>query len=153
MASGRRWDTEIEVTESATFRTAEITKQRDLNTEGERIGFRLEGVALGLTKWGTPATSCVVMPAIATKRQVAKRTSEIDAAIAGLLQTASGPMRKSAVLAHLDGKHAKSAVYRQLKNMVEAGDVLDHKGAMSLTESKGAEDAEGAKSSSQFAAV
>lgn len=45
-------DTEIEVTDSPAGRCAEITKQRDLSTKGERIGFRLEPVTLGLTKWG-----------------------------------------------------------------------------------------------------
>lgn len=56
-------DTEIEVTDSPQGRCLEITKQRDLSSKGERIGFRLEPVTLGQTKWGTPATSCVVLPA------------------------------------------------------------------------------------------
>lgn len=55
-------DTEIEVTDSPAGRCAEITKQRDLSTKGDRIGFRLDTVTLGQTKWGAPATSCIVVP-------------------------------------------------------------------------------------------
>jgi len=68
-------DTEIEVIDSAAGRCAEITKQRDLSTVRERVGFRLEPVTLGVTKWGTPATSCIVVPADAAKRQTGKRIS------------------------------------------------------------------------------
>jgi len=56
-------DTEIEVTDSPAGKCCEITKQRDLATKGDRIGFKLHVVTLGLTKWKSPATSCVVMPA------------------------------------------------------------------------------------------
>ena len=53
-------DTEIEISDSPSGRCMEITKQRDLGTKGERIGFRLDVVTLGHTKWGSPATSRVV---------------------------------------------------------------------------------------------
>ncbi len=65
-------DTEIEVTASTTHRCAEITKQRDLPTKGERIGFELEKVELGQTKWGKPATSCVVVAANAPDKSKSK---------------------------------------------------------------------------------
>lgn len=54
-------ETEIEVTDSPSGHCAEIMKQRDLATKGELIGFGLEAVVLGETKWGKPATSCVVV--------------------------------------------------------------------------------------------
>lgn len=66
-------DTEIEVTDTPAGKCAEITKQRDLPTKGDRIGFKLHVVTLGLTKWKTPATSCVVMPADAPKKHSSKR--------------------------------------------------------------------------------
>lgn len=62
-------DTEIEVTDSPAVRCAEITKQRDLGTKGQRIGFTLEVLTLGTTKWGAPATSCVVVPADHSDKQ------------------------------------------------------------------------------------
>jgi KaiC/GvpD/RAD55 family RecA-like ATPase len=74
-------DTEIEVTDSPTGRCAEITKQRDLSTKGERIGFRLDTVTLGTTKWGAAATSCVVVPADAPDKPQGKRVSEVGGAV------------------------------------------------------------------------
>jgi len=58
-------DTEIEITgdEATGLRSAEITKQRDLPGKGDRIGFRLEQVNLGVpTDGGSPAgrvSSCL----------------------------------------------------------------------------------------------
>ncbi len=56
-------DTEIEVTDSGSGRSAEITKQRDLSTKGEIIGFNLESIHMGYSKWNKPVTSCYVVPA------------------------------------------------------------------------------------------
>jgi KaiC/GvpD/RAD55 family RecA-like ATPase len=75
-------DTEIEVTDSPSGRCAEITKQRDLSSKGQRIGFRLAIVPLGETKWGAPAASCVVEPTEAPQKATGKRKS--DAGINGL---------------------------------------------------------------------
>ena len=62
-------DTEIEVTDNLQGRCAEITKQRDLGTKGVRLGFTLEVLTLGTTKWGALATSCVVVPAEYCEKQ------------------------------------------------------------------------------------
>jgi len=57
-------DTEIEVTDKGfEGRRIEVTKQRDLPTKGLQIGFALESINMGVTKWGKPATSCFVVPA------------------------------------------------------------------------------------------
>ena len=57
-------DTEIEIIEHEEgIRVAEITKQRELAGKNTEIAFKLEVVALGLTKWGDEATTCVVLPA------------------------------------------------------------------------------------------
>ena len=55
-------DTEIEVTvdEATGLRSAEITQQRDLPGKGDRIGFRLVPVRLGVNRWGNERGSCVV---------------------------------------------------------------------------------------------
>jgi len=56
-------DTEIEVTDKGyEGRRIEVTKQRDLPTKGLQIGFALESIVMGTTKWGKPATSCFVVP-------------------------------------------------------------------------------------------
>lgn len=131
-------DTEIEVTESAVGRCAEITKQRDLNTKGERIGFQLQGVTLGSTKWGTPATSCVVTPAVAPKRQTGKRISEVSGAITEMLRIQTGPMKKVDVVALLKGRFDKTAVYRELKKLVGAGQVQESGGLVRIANEGGA---------------
>lgn len=134
-------DTEIEVTDSAAGRCAEITKQRDLNTKGERIGFQLESVTLGSTKWGTPATSCVVMPAAAPKHQSGKRISEVGGAILEMLRTQSAPMKKADVVAQFNGRYDKSAVYRELKKLGTTGKVLESNSLISLPTDASAEGA------------
>lgn len=66
-------DTEIEVTadEQTGVRVAKITKQRDLDSKGEEIQFRLEVIDIGTSKWGEPITSCVVAPANEAKESAA----------------------------------------------------------------------------------
>lgn len=70
-------DTEIEVTTDGNGgHTAEITKQRDLDGKGDRIGFRLDVVDIGVNQWGKKRTTCVVEPAEAiVKRPAGKRLS------------------------------------------------------------------------------
>jgi len=66
-------DTEIEVTASLSRHCAVITKQRDLSTKGELIGFELTPVELGVTKWGKPASSCIVVPSDAQLSSTSSR--------------------------------------------------------------------------------
>ena len=82
-------DTEIEVTadEASGLRSAEITKQRDFPGKGDRIGFRLVPVHLGLNRWSNDRGSCVVEPADAPDRHgKAKRRSEVAGAIEEFLR-------------------------------------------------------------------
>lgn len=125
-------DTEIEVTDSPAGRCCEITKQRDLGTKGDRIGFKLHVVTLGLTKWKTPATSCVVLPADAPAKQTGKRISEVGGAIVEMLRTKNAGMKKRELVAHFADRYDKSAVYRELKKLVESGRVNDVLGAVSI---------------------
>ncbi len=131
-------DTEIEVTDSPTGRCAEITKQRDLATKGERIGFRLEGVILGLTKWREPATSCVVVPADAPAKQASKRISEIGGAIQEVLRARGTGMRKGEMVSHFSGTYDKSSVYREMKRLVDEGLLHEVAGVISLLGAGGA---------------
>lgn len=125
-------DTEIEITDSANGRCMEITKQRDLSTKGERIGFKLESVTLGLTKWKSPATAAVVIPTDAPAKNAGKRLSEIGGAITELLISKSGSMKKADINKHFGDRYAKGSVYREIKKMVSAGLVSDMLGTVAL---------------------
>ena len=116
-------DTEIEVTDSPAGRCAEITKQRDLSTKGQRIGFRLDTVTLGSTKWGAPATSCVVVPADAPDKPQGKRVSEVGGAVLEYLRSQPAGKKKREVVEHFQPLYDKSAVYRELKKLVQGGAV------------------------------
>lgn len=121
-------DTEVEVTDSPAGRCAEITKQRDLPTKGERIGFRLAVVPLGETKWGAPATSCVVESSDAPSKPTGKRVSEVGGAVLEMLRNKSTGIKKGDVVAHFKGQYDKSAVYRELKKLVTSGAVSETAG-------------------------
>lgn len=125
-------DTEIEVTATAAGRCAEITKQRDLSTKGERIGFRLESVILGLTKWKSLVTGCVVLPADAPEKQTGKRISEVGGAILELLRTRGYGMKKGDVVQHFKGQYDRSAVYREMKKLLEAGQLYHVAGSVTI---------------------
>jgi putative DNA primase/helicase len=113
-------DTEIEVTDAPTGRCAEITKQRDLSTKGERIGFRLDTVTLGSTKWGAPATSCVLVATDAPDKPKGKRMGEVEGAVVEFLRSHKVGIKKAAVVAHFEGRYEKGPVYRAMKTLVAA---------------------------------
>ena len=113
-------DTEIEITDSPAGRCCEITKQRDLSTKGERVGFKLEGVTLGFTKWGAAATSCVVVAADAPDKPKGKRLSECDGAVLEFLVAHKVGIRKKDVVKHFEGRYDKGPVYRAMKALATA---------------------------------
>ena len=122
-------DTEIEVTDSPTGRCAEITKQRDLSTKGERIGFRLDPVTLGTTKWGSAATSCVVVAADAPAKQTTgKRMSECDGAVLEFLVAHKIGIKKRDVVTHFQGRYEKGPIYRAMKSLVTAAAIHEAAG-------------------------
>lgn len=57
-------DTELEVTAEAPIHTVTVTKQRDLDTKGQRLSGRFVAVELGHNQWGSPVTACVVEPVV-----------------------------------------------------------------------------------------
>lgn len=127
-------DTEIEVQDSPAGRCAEVTKQRDLAGKAERIGFRLEPVALGQTKWGKPASSCIVVGTDAPAKTAGKRVSEVAGAIVEFMRAQPAGIKKRAVVEHFNGIYDKSAIYRELKRMATAGAVFEVAGVVTLSE-------------------
>lgn len=126
-------DTEIEVTsdEATGVRTAEVTKQRDLPGKGERIGFKLEPVHLGMNAWGTPRGSCVVVSSDpAPKRQQARRTSEVAGAITEFLQARGIGCLRGAVAKHFEGRYVRTSVYREISKMLDAGLLIESAGVI-----------------------
>ena len=121
-------DTEIEITNSPTARCCEITKQRDLSTKDVRIGFRLEQVILGLTKWGDSATSCVVVATDAPVKKQKKKTSECDGAVLEFLVAHKIGIKKTGVVRHFEGRYVKGPIYRSMLALVEAGAIHEAAG-------------------------
>lgn len=123
-------DTEIEVTsdDASGTRTAEITKQRDLPGKGDRIGFRLLPVELGVNRWGTPRGSCVVLPTEASAKPArGKRPSEIAGAITEFMTERGSGCLRGALVKHFEGRYARQSVYREITKMVDSG-MLIHVG-------------------------
>ena len=127
-------DTEIEISDSPTGRCCEITKQRDLSTKGERIGFKLEAVTLGLSKWGSPATSCVVVAADAPVKQTGKRMGECDGAVLEFLVAHKIGIRKTEVVKHFEGRYERGPIYRAMKALVTAAAIHEAAGMVSAAE-------------------
>lgn len=124
-------DTEIEITESADGKCAEITKQRDLDSKGERIGFRLERIVMGVTKWGKEATSCVALPADAPVKKVSKKLGEVEGSIMEyfhqLKLTGIHHVLKRDCVTHFENRKSPQSVYNSIKRLVDAGElILDH---------------------------
>ncbi|CAE6863999.1 hypothetical protein R69608_00358 [Paraburkholderia nemoris] len=127
-------DAEIEVTDQPTGRCAEITKVRDLGTKGERIGFRLDVVELGVTKWGAPATTCVVVPADAPEKTAnGKRLGEVEGAVVEFLATHKVGVKKAEVVAHFKGRYEKGPVYRAMKRLVTASAIHETAGMVCIS--------------------
>lgn len=128
-------DTEIEVQETATGRCAEVMKQRDLGTKGERIGFTLETVTMGMTKWGRPASTCVVKPSDAPeKKSKGRRLGEVEGAVVEFLGQQKVGVRKADVCKHFEGRYERSNVYRALRSLLAAQAVHEAAGMVCIAE-------------------
>jgi hypothetical protein len=126
-------DTEIEITDDVAGRCIEITKQRDLDTKGERIGFRLESVDMGRSKWGKPMTTCIVLPWDAPERKVSKNISEMGGAILEYLRTVGAPTAKRTVAAHFATVYLDTSIYSQIRKLKDKGEVVDSDGLISIS--------------------
>lgn len=130
-------DTEIEVTDGPTGRCAEVTKQRDLASKGERIGFTLERVDIGVTKWGEPASTCVVTPTDApAKPTKGKRLGEVEGAVLEYLRSQPAGVSRSQVHKHFDGQYPRTSVYRAVSALADAGmaHVAEHSNMVCIAE-------------------
>ncbi|WP_244145322.1 helicase RepA family protein [Paraburkholderia mimosarum] len=126
-------DAEIEITDSPTGRCAEITKVRDLGTKGERIGFRLDVVELGLTKWGAPATTCVVAPESAPVRAVTgKKLGAVEGAVLEFLRGRGTGAKKAEVVKHFEGRYTRGSVYRALQTLADAEEIHETAGIVAF---------------------
>ena len=117
-------DTEIEVQETPTGRCAEVMKQRDLGTKGERIGFTLEQVHVGVTKWGKPASTCVVKPTEApVKEAKGKRLGPAEGAVLEFLRAHGVGMRQAQLVKHFKDNDLfpRASVYRAIDKLGEMG--------------------------------
>jgi hypothetical protein len=127
-------DTEIEISDSPSGRCVEITKQRDLPGKGTRIGFRLDVVTLGHTKWGEPATSCVVAAADAPVKQQNKRMGEVEGAVIEFLKAQKIGIKKSELAKHFDSRYDRSNVYRAVRTLVTAAAIHEAAGMVCIAE-------------------
>ena len=134
VAGARGWsgiraavDTEIEVVDHASGRYAEVTKDRDLGSKGVRIGFQLNVVEMGKTKWGAAMKACVVIPAQAPEKTRRKRVSEVERAIVEFL-SGKAPVTKALVVKQFDGRYAKGPIYRAIKKLCDDGVLYEEDG-------------------------
>lgn len=128
-------DTEIEVQETPAGRCAEVMKQRDLGTKGERIGFHLEQVHVGVTKWGKSATTCVVQPTDAPEREAKrKRMGEVEGAVVEFLAQRKVGVRKAEVAKHFEGRYEKSNVFRAIRSLLTAQAIHEAAGMVCIAE-------------------
>lgn len=124
-------DTEIEVTANSVtgVHCAEVTKQRDLPGGGDRIGFSLKPVQTGVTKWGAPQTSCVVVPADVPNRLAKrKRESEIAQAITKRLIETRGFQTRGDLRDHLGERFQPRSINREVKKMLDDGRLIESSG-------------------------
>ncbi|MDM0072789.1 AAA family ATPase [Variovorax sp. J2P1-59] len=117
-------DTEMEVTsnDATGERVIEATKQRDLDSKGLRIGFRLDPMTLAQRPSGKPITACTVEAIDApAKKNGHKTMSESAGAVAEFLRARRVGIRKSEVVIHFKGRYDHSTVYRALAQLEKAG--------------------------------
>ena len=127
-------DVEIEVTDQAAGRCAEITKDRDLGSKGGRIGFKLEAIDVGRSKWGALMTTCVVAPASAPERRDRKKLGLVEGVIVEFLRGKKSGVKKSEVVNHFKERYQKASVYRAMKNLVGASHIQEVDGSVCILE-------------------
>jgi hypothetical protein len=135
-------DTEIEVTadQPNKLHTAEVTKQRDLGSRGEKFTAKFRVVRMGTDQWGKPTTTCVV-DTTDEKAQPAsglKRGGAVSSAVLSALHTKTNhAMKKSELaLSLLSLGFSKPGVYNAIGRLVDAGVLTDMAGVVYLHPSK-----------------
>lgn len=129
-------DTEIRVCETKQGRYAEITKSRDLNAKGVRIGFALASVDIGRTNFGEVATACFAVPAEAPRKQ--KTYGKVATAVLKYLRTrGDNTTTKADIVRNFDGTHPSSSVYRAIRELSTEAEVVVSGDKVTLVPSKG----------------
>lgn len=126
-------DTEIEVIEDkdSGVRTLEITKQRDIEGKGDRYGFRLESIDIGVSQWGVTRSSCIVVASdeVPAKIEKGKRPSVVEREIIDLLMERGEPMSRPQLSKKMEERgRAKSGVYSALNNLLASGKLHNDNG-------------------------
>jgi hypothetical protein len=129
-------DTEIEVTDSITGRCARQKTARPAH-EGGSHRIRLDTVVMGLSKWG--ARDDVRRNACRCPRETGRQMPERSWRC-GLGADAHQRhwLEKGEVVKHFAGTYTSSAVYRELKKLVEAGQVHESLGIVTAATGEGA---------------
>lgn len=126
-------DAELEVTRAEHDRVLSVTKQKD-GEEGQEFGFTLLEIPLHgeEDEDGSPITSCVVVPADATKRQISRRKalSPEQQMIRDIVLAMDAPAGIDDIIAMViksnEGKPIRaSSVKRSVTRMVETGVLLE----------------------------
>ena len=91
-------------------------------------------MALGLTKWGAVASSCVVVAADAPVKQTGKRMSECDGAVLEFLVAHKIGIRKTEVVKHFEGRYERGPIYRAMKSLVTAAAIHEAAGMVCAAE-------------------
>ena len=145
---GRGWsgiraaiDTEIEVVETKgqKIRSIEVTKQRDIDGKGDRYGFTLMPISIGMNQWGKVRSSCVVIEAEAPAKVIGTK-SAIEVGIMEFFaaeKTSSNKKRIVDFVLDLDRNRAAQpkpgSVYNRIKAMVNEGMLMEHQGIIQPT--------------------
>ena len=124
-------DTVIEIVGSSVGSYAEVTKDRDLGVKGARIGFRLNVLEMGRTKWGEIATACIAVPAPAPEKVKRKRRGEVEQAVVDFLSDKAG-VSKTQVVSHFSERYAKGPIYRAIKKLCDETTLQDDGGQITL---------------------
>lgn len=141
---GRGWsgiraaiDTEIEVVETKgqKVRSIEITKQRDIDGKGDRYGFYLQPISIGMSQWGKIRSSCVVVEAEPPNKVNGAARSGIEVGIMEFFaaeKTASSKKRIVDFVLGLDRNKLETpnpgSVYNKIKNMINHGVLVEYMG-------------------------
>lgn len=118
-------DTEIEVSDSGNgIHTAEVVKQRDLASLGQRLSGRFVPVVLGADQWGKEQTACVVEDTESRPKE-AKVTGKYQKVLLDKLRRA-GPMTRAEAMQFLEeAGAAKRSRYSAIDSLLLAGIIED----------------------------
>lgn len=126
-ANARGWsgirafvDTELELYVSGKKLVLEITKQRDLDSKGQKFGFFLKTVELGKTKFGDVSTTCVVdfCGSENLPERAPKKLGRVEKPIFDFIKSNHDGVTGAQIKHHFGAK-LRQTVERALKTLVE----------------------------------